>query len=90
MHVSACTARRSEDALRWYAGLPLDYQFGFVTAPVRRLRRAELLDALGRIDEAAEQYARFLHLCAEAGSELQPLVQKARGRLQEGEVANST
>ncbi|MDP2482549.1 MAG: hypothetical protein Q8W45_04660, partial [Candidatus Palauibacterales bacterium] len=81
---------RKEDALRWYAGLPGDYQFGFATAPLRRLRRAELLDALGRTGEASAQYARFLHLFSEPDPELRPLVQKVKDRLQELEAPDRT
>jgi len=46
-------------------------------------RVAQLADELGDLEKAAEYYARFVELWAEADDELQPRVQAAQARLEE-------
>lgn len=74
---------RKEEALSWLAsvGRGSVSEVAFL-GPVH-LRRAEILDALGRADEAAENYEAFVELWRDADPEFQPLVDAARERLQQ-------
>jgi DNA-binding SARP family transcriptional activator/TolB-like protein len=72
---------RDAEALRWFASLGE----GSVTEiPLRapsHLRQAEIYERLGKPDEAARHYARFLELWHNSDPEFRPPVQVARGRL---------
>ncbi|HET8623905.1 MAG TPA: hypothetical protein VFM14_10110 [Gemmatimonadales bacterium] len=51
------------------------------TPGVGHQRRAEILATLGRREEAAREYARFIKLWKEADPELQPAVREAKAAL---------
>jgi tetratricopeptide (TPR) repeat protein len=74
-------AGRNEEALRWYRNA-FAYTFDEeIYRPYITLRRAELLDRLGRPEEAAAEYSRFLELWPDPAPDLHPLVEDARQRL---------
>ncbi len=60
--------------------LPYAYPLGQALAPTHE-RLGELQDEAGNLDEAAQHYARFVELWAEADEELQPRVRRAQARL---------
>ena len=60
--------------------LPYTYPLGQALAPTYE-RLGELHDEAGNLDEAAQHYARFVELWAEADEELQPRVRAAQDRL---------
>jgi tetratricopeptide (TPR) repeat protein len=66
---------RDAEAERYYRSLD--------RVPRAVLALARLRDAAGDLDEAAQFYARFVEFWKDADPELQPLVEEARGRLQE-------
>jgi len=60
--------------------LPYSYSLGQALAPTHE-RLGELHDEAGNLNEAAQHYARFVELWAEADEELQPRVRAAQARL---------
>lgn len=74
---------RPEEALGWYANIGDATSFELPYMSAGHLRRAEIFEALGEMDRAAEQYAAFVALWRNADPALQPLVEQARGRLEE-------
>lgn len=74
-------AGQDEQALTWFESA-LAWSFHeSIYDPFLTLRRAELLDRLGRTDEAAEAYSRFLQMWPDPDPGLKPLVEDARRRL---------
>ncbi|HSM08472.1 MAG TPA: hypothetical protein VLA33_05585 [Gemmatimonadota bacterium] len=74
-------AGRDAEALSWFENA-LAWSFHeSIYDPFVTLRRAELLDRLGRAEEAAEAYARFLQMWPDPDPGLRPLVEDARQRL---------
>jgi tetratricopeptide (TPR) repeat protein len=72
---------RSDEALEWYTSLSqLYFDVAVFHAPVD-LRRAQILDGMGRRAEAAEAYRRFVGLWRDADPALRPLVARAQMRL---------
>jgi DNA-binding SARP family transcriptional activator/tetratricopeptide (TPR) repeat protein len=65
---------RTEDALRWYESVPQDLRAGIAFRPIAHLRRARLLAALERTDEALNEYDAFLRLWSNSGPEMEPVV----------------
>lgn len=51
--------------------------------PLAWLHLAEIHDARGELGEAARWYARFTEIWVDADEELQPMVERARGRLEQ-------
>lgn len=79
LHAEALRALgRAAEAERWYLAGDLEASYWLVP---RALRRAEMLELLGRRAEAAESYQRGLSLWGQADPELQPLVEQSRTRL---------
>ncbi|MDP9349615.1 MAG: tetratricopeptide repeat protein, partial [Gemmatimonadota bacterium] len=76
-------AGQHREALRWYQSVLEDFDSGIVYAAPVHLHTAEILDRLGRRAEAVQHYRRFVELWREADPELQPLVARARKRLEE-------
>jgi tetratricopeptide (TPR) repeat protein len=74
-------AGRDEEALTWFEDALAWTFHESIYDPFLTLRRAELLDRLGRTDEAAEAYSRFLQMWPEPDPGLKPLVEDARQRL---------
>jgi DNA-binding SARP family transcriptional activator len=72
---------RWEEALGWYATLgevsPFDLPY---LAPAHQ-RQGEILEALGRRDEAVLHYSRMVELWQQADSNLQPVVEQVRQRI---------
>jgi DNA-binding SARP family transcriptional activator/Tfp pilus assembly protein PilF/TolB-like protein len=77
------SAGRDREALGWYASVVEDLDLDVIYHAPSHLRRAEILDRLGRREEAAKHYRRFVELWKDADPELQPLVARARKRLEE-------
>jgi serine/threonine-protein kinase len=74
-------AGRLEEALGWYAGLAENSTRELVFLGPSLLRRAEILERLGRGTEAVPLLERFLRLWAGADTVFSPLVTEARQRL---------
>jgi tetratricopeptide (TPR) repeat protein len=71
---------RGEEALTWYESVGQFSNFEvFLEAP-SHLRRAQLLEKLGRPAEAAKEYATFAELWKDADPEYQALVADARAK----------
>jgi tetratricopeptide (TPR) repeat protein len=71
-------AGRGDEALRWFATFPDPNGSDLAYLAPSHLRRAEILDALGRRAEAAEHYRRFVALWRDCDPELRPVVERAR------------
>jgi tetratricopeptide (TPR) repeat protein len=73
---------RSRDALGWFASLGglQPYEIAYV-APAH-LRRAQIHERLGELQQAAEHYARFIELWRDCDPELRALVEEAERRLE--------
>jgi tetratricopeptide (TPR) repeat protein len=74
-------AGRNEEALGWYAGLTENSTRELVFLGPSLLRRAEILERLGRGTEAVPLLERFLRVWAGADTVFSPLVTEARQRL---------
>lgn len=70
-----------EDAAAWYRAVSELFFDAAIYAPPARLRRAEVLEALGRPEAAARDYATFVRAWSEADPGAAPLVEGARERL---------
>jgi tetratricopeptide (TPR) repeat protein len=73
-------AGRSEEALRAWTAVPELYFDAIVFQGPSELRRAEILESLGREDEAAVAYGRFLRVWRDADPALRPAVARAEQR----------
>ena len=71
---------RPADALDWYASFPDGSGYDYPFTAIAWLRRAEILDRLGRRDEAAHYYGRFAAMWKDADTEYTQLVEHARAR----------
>jgi tetratricopeptide (TPR) repeat protein len=71
---------RHEEALWWYQSV--GYWPESVMAGPSHLRQGQVLERLGRRDEAAEPYVRFLDLWREADVEFRPMIEEAERALQ--------
>jgi DNA-binding SARP family transcriptional activator/TolB-like protein len=69
------------EALRWYGTFPDPLGRDLAYVAPSHLRRAEIHEAAGNADQAADHYRRFIGLWSDADPELQPEVQRARARL---------
>ena len=74
-------AGRDQEALTWFENALAWTYHESIYDPFLTLRRAELLDRLGRAEEAAEAYERFLQMWPDPDPGLRPLVEDARQRL---------
>ncbi|UCF21000.1 MAG: tetratricopeptide repeat protein [Gemmatimonadota bacterium] len=74
-------AGRLEDALRWYGSFEQISMYDFVFLAPSHLRRAEIYERRGELDEARRHYSRFVELWSECDPELRPLVAQAQQRL---------
>jgi tetratricopeptide (TPR) repeat protein len=74
-------AGRDEEALKWFENALAWSYHESVYDPFLTLRRAELLDRLGRSEEAAEAYSRFLQMWPDPDPGIRPLTEDARRRL---------
>jgi tetratricopeptide (TPR) repeat protein len=73
---------RAEEALAWYASLHEGYHLlGAPYLGASLVRRAEILERLGRSEEARSHYERALHLWRDADPRLQPTLDLVRRRL---------
>lgn len=72
---------RGDEALRWYANLVETSVFELPYLAIAHLRRAEIHDGRGELEQAAEHYASFIELWRDADPSLQPYVASARERL---------
>jgi tetratricopeptide (TPR) repeat protein len=72
---------RTDEALEWYANLVETSVFELPYLAIAHLRRAEIYEARGDLDLAAEHYSRFIELWNDADPKLQPGVASARERL---------
>ena len=72
---------RDSDALRWLASLGSGSVTEIALLAPSHLRQAEILERLGRREEAIEHYARFLALWRNADPMFRPAVEQARARL---------
>jgi tetratricopeptide (TPR) repeat protein len=72
---------RYEEAHGWYSAFDEHSPFGRVYLAPAHFRSAEVDEKLGRREEAASHYARFVELWSEADEELRPFVEEARRRL---------
>ena len=71
-----------EEALGWYESLgQIAYGETIYLAP-KHLRMAQILERLGKTDEAIEHYTRFVELWKDCDPELRHLVEDAKLRLQ--------
>jgi tetratricopeptide (TPR) repeat protein len=73
---------RTEDALRWYAGLDALSSLDGIYLVQSLVKRAELCEKLGRRDEARTHYARVLRLMPNPEPMFQATHQKAQAGLQ--------
>ncbi|MCH9015137.1 MAG: tetratricopeptide repeat protein [Gemmatimonadetes bacterium] len=73
---------RDSEALEWYSHIYEIAPFESVYLAMSHLRRGEIYEEMGRIDEAIEHYARFVELWENADTELQPMVEDARTRIE--------
>lgn len=69
---------RVEEALVWYGSFEEISMFDLVFAAPSHLRRAEILERRGELEEARRHYARFIELWSDSDSELQPIVEQAK------------
>ncbi len=76
-------AGRDREALRWYRSVAEHFDKSIVYAAPVHLRTAEILDRLGRREEAAHHYRRFVELWRDCDPALRPRVEQARRRLQQ-------
>jgi hypothetical protein len=74
-------AGRDAEALTWFENALAWSYHESIYDPFLTLRRAELLDRLGRAEEAADAYERFLQMWPDPDPGLRPLVEDARRRL---------
>jgi tetratricopeptide (TPR) repeat protein len=74
---------RVAEALRWYGTFPDPMGRDLHYLAPSHLRRAQLHEASGDLDQAAAHYHRFVELWASADPPLQPQVNQARQRLRE-------
>ncbi len=72
---------RVDDALCWYSSFAEQSVFDLVYLGPAHLRSAELLERLGRRQEAAHYYERFIELWRECDPEFRPRVAAAEERL---------
>jgi tetratricopeptide (TPR) repeat protein len=72
---------REDEALGWFGSIAERAAYELVYLAPAHLRRAEIYDRRGNRDAAVEHYRKFIDLWREADPELQPAVNKARGRL---------
>lgn len=69
---------RYDEALGWLAHLGGVSAAGLAYQPAAALRQAEIYEAMGEPEKAAEQYARFVDMWRGADPELQAIVEEAR------------
>lgn len=69
------------DALAWYGSFAEHSLYAIVYLAPSHLRRAEIHDRRGELDQALEHYRRFLSLWSNSDPELAPLVEQARVRV---------
>ncbi len=74
-------AGRDDEALTWFENAFAYTWHESIYDPFLTLRRAELLDRLGRAEEAADAYSRFLQMWPDPDPGQIPLVEDARRRL---------
>jgi serine/threonine-protein kinase len=72
---------RLEEALRWYGSFEQISMYDFVFLAPSHLRRAEIYERLGDLDQARLHYARFIELWSDPDPELRPSVDRAQERL---------
>ncbi len=73
---------RDSEALEWYSHIYEIAPFESVYLPISHFRRGEIYEGMGSVDEAIEHYARFVELWENADTELQPMVEDARARIE--------
>jgi DNA-binding SARP family transcriptional activator/TolB-like protein len=73
---------RYEEALRWYETASGPAFPDLIHLAPSHFRRAQIYEALGQLETAAEHYARFVELWKDCDPELQPLVAEAEQHLQ--------
>lgn len=67
---------RYREAIRWYSVWLVGRNEGYA-----HYRQAQAYEALGELDRAAEHYAEFVRMWADADPDLQDRVEDARRRL---------
>ena len=72
---------RLEEALSWYENLFGSSVYEVAFRPIADLRRGQILERLGRAEEAAERYRHFIEAWRDCDPELRPAVVEAEGRL---------
>ncbi len=72
---------RGGDAARWFGSFEHFSLYEVVFAPTAHVRAAEILERMGRREEAAARYERALRWLAEADPELTPEIQRIEARL---------
>ncbi len=72
---------RQEEALAWYANLADMSAVEIVYRPLCHLRQAQILEGLGRNDEAAAHYRHFIEMWSGCDQPLVPMLEEARSRL---------
>lgn len=75
---AAAGAGRAEEAAGWYDAFREHSPFALAYLVPGTLRRAELLERLGRTDDAAAAYRAALRMWHDADPEFQPLLARAR------------
>jgi tetratricopeptide (TPR) repeat protein/predicted Ser/Thr protein kinase len=73
--------KRYDEALAWYEHLGESSIFEFIYLPIAHLWRGEIYDRLGKRDEAALHYARFIESWQGCDPQLRPMVELARRKL---------
>lgn len=68
---------RQEEAVGWYQSFSENSVFDLVYLAPSHLRCGEILESLGQLEKAAEQYHSFLKLWKDCDEELKPLVRQA-------------
>jgi tetratricopeptide (TPR) repeat protein len=74
-------AGKNEEALAWYGSLEGFAIYDLIYLPLSLLHRGRICEKLGRKDEAAAHYRRFLDLWRDADPELKPMVEEAKAAL---------
>jgi hypothetical protein len=70
-----------DEAIHWYGSFDRIPMFDLVF--LAHLRRAEIYDRRGQLDQAARHYARFVEIWSDCDPELRPIVDRAEQRLSE-------
>jgi tetratricopeptide (TPR) repeat protein len=78
---------RFEEAPGWFAGAGGKVEFQLILGVFGRLGEAEAMEGLGRLEDAARNYRKFIELMDGCDSEFEGVVAEARERLQSLERA---